>query len=324
VRKVDPWLPKIASLEAYRSVYRGAEVWLPALRAICEQHRLDAQQLALAPPGTHVVFRVGQEPYVKLFSPLWPDDFFSERLVLGELSRRADLPIPRLVAQGEVEGWPYIVVTAVEGVPLCKVWGQMCQADRERVVTSCGAFMAALHAMPVEPLMGIGVAWSLFVRQQLEDCIASIRERGLGEAWVRDVTRFVKTLPPLNEPGCRPVLLSADVTDEHVLVSERGGRWLFSGYIDFGDAMLGHPLYEFAAPGCSIVQGSPSLLRAMLLGYGYGGSRLDADLSNQLMAYTMIHRYIDIADLVKLFDPRPPDLATLKRRLWPLDDRCSI
>ena len=64
--------------------------------------------------------------------------------------------------------------------------------------------------------------------------------------------------------------------------------------------MLGHPLYEFAAPGCSITRGEPELQQAMLRAYGFSEAELDERLARQLMAYTLIHRYITIADLLEM------------------------
>jgi len=289
------------------------------MHAICGRHGLDATQLQLAPPGTHVVFQVGSDRYIKLFSPFWPDDHLPEQLVLCKLSERSDLPIPipRLVARGEIEDWPYLVLTAVEGVPLYKVWDAMNVADREHIAARCGQLVAALHSTPTEGLEAIAVDWPAFVERQIRDCVDGLARSDLGEGWVRSVRAFLEDLPPLFEPGFQAVLLSADVSDEHLMVSERGGRWEVTGYIDFGDAMLGHPYYEFVAPGCSIARGSPDLLRAMLLAYGYSEEWLNATLSKQLMAYTLLHRFVNVPDLLGLFDAqRPTSFAELKDKLW--------
>jgi hygromycin-B 7''-O-kinase len=138
----------------------------------------------------------------------------------------------------------------------------------------------------------------------------------LNKRWTREVRDFFAGLPPLFEPGFEPVLLSADVTDEHILVGQREGRWEVTGYIDFGDAMLGHPHYEFAAPGCSIARGSPPLQRAMLRAYGYSDTELNGELVMRLMAYTLLHRFINVPELLKLFDHRSMTFEGLCRLLW--------
>jgi len=310
-------LPDIRTEEDYRLIYRDADVWLPAMRAICQRHGLDATQLEFAPPGTHVVFQVRPDRYIKLFAPPWRRDFVPERLVLRRLPEQFDLPVPRLVAEGTVEDWPYIIVTAVGGVPLCEVWHSMDLSDREHIAASCGEFMAALHAVPTEGLEAIAVDWPAFVARQIQDSTARLARSGLDQQWIRAILEFLDDLPPLFEPGFRPVLLSADVTDEHVLVSQQGGRWELTGFLDFGDAMLGHPHYEFVAPGCCITRGSPKLQRAMLLAYGYSEDQLDGTLARQLMAYTLLHRFVTIPDLLTLLgSQRPASFGELQKALW--------
>jgi hygromycin-B 7''-O-kinase len=311
-------LPKIDTLEGYRRIYRDAEVWLPAMRAICQRHGFDVSRLEFAPPGTHVVFRV-DGLYLKLFAPLWSGDFTPERLVLDRLSEGRDLPvpIPHLVAEGGIEDWPYLVMTAVEGVPLCQVWGVMDATDRERVAVRCGELMAALDTIPTDGLEAIAVDWPAFVEEQKRECLDGIVRAGLDKRWTREVRDFFAGLPPLFEPGFEPVLLSADITDEHILVGQREGHWEVMGYIDFGDAMLGHPHYEFAAPGCCITRGSPQLQRAMLLAYGFAEDQLDDVLADRLLAYTLIHKFINVPELLKLLGlPGAAGLEDIKEGLW--------
>jgi hygromycin-B 7''-O-kinase len=310
-------LPEVETHKDYRPICRDADVWLPAMRVICQRHGLDASRLEFAPPGTHVVFRAGPDRYIKLFARPWRGDFTPERLVLHKLSEQPNLPIPRPVAEGEIEGWPYIIVTAVEGVPLNEVWGAMATPDRERIAARCGELMARLHAMPTEGLEAIAVDWPTFVERQTQDCVDQIAQAGLDERWTRETIEFFAGLSPLFEPGFRPVLLSADVTDEHILVSLRDGKWDMTGFIDFGDAMLGHPHYEFAAPGCCITRGSPRLQRAMMLAYGYLEDQLNADLADRLMAYTLIHRYINVPELLEMLDlPQSAALEDIEGALW--------
>lgn len=310
-------LPNIEAFEDYKLVYRDADTWLPAIRTICERHGLDKTLLELAPPGTHIVFRAGPHLYIKLFAPLWPGDFIPERLVLRKLSERSDLPIPRLETEGEIEGWPYIVVTAVEGVPLYEVWDVLDGSNKEHIATRCGELISALHSTQTAGLEAIAVDWPTFVDNQIQDCKDQLIHTGVDIRWAHSIVEFTESLPLLYEPDFQPVLLSADVTHEHILVSERGGRWELTGFIDFGDAMLGHPHYDFVAPSCDITRSSPNLQRAMLLAYGYSSNQLNTTLADQLMAYTLIHRYVTITDLLKLFGSQPPaDFEDLQQKLW--------
>ncbi len=318
-------LPPVPDLGAYRRVYRDEATWLPAMRAICAEQGIDPATLAFAPPGTHVVFRAGPDLFIKLFAPLWRSDYPSERAVLAGLPDGPGRLVPRLVAEGQLEGWPYLVITAVRGTPLCQVWDELSVEERLSIAHQCGAFMSWLHTTPQAGLDVIAVDWPTFVATQTEACIEQIMDAGLDRGWVASIRAMLERVAPTPEVGACCVLLSADVTDEHVMVEQRDGGWRFSGYIDFGDAMLGHPLYEFGAPGCSIVRGAPALARALLLGYGYSDPELDLGLAERLTAYTLLHRYVTITDLLALFAPDPPrTLAELQRRLWPLTRGGSV
>jgi len=310
-------LPQVKTLDGYRQIYRDEAVWLPAMRVICERHGLDATQLEFAPPGSHVVFRVGPELYIKLFAPFWRRDYLPERLVLGRLSGQSDWPVPRLVAEGEIDDWSYLILTAVEGVPINEVWDSMELSDREQIAGRCGEFMAWLHSTPIEGLEAIAADWPAFVESQIQSCANGLRQLDLDNRLIDSTLHFLDDSPSLFEVDSQPVLLSADVTDEHILVSKRGERWELTGYIDFGDAMLGHPYYEFVAPGCCITHSSPRLRRAMLLGYGFSEDQLDEQLSERLMAYTLVHRFIDIPYLLSLFEAQPiTSLHDLQKALW--------
>lgn len=310
-------LPDINTEEDYRAIYRDVNAWLPAMRAICQRHGLDETQLEFAPPGTHVVFKVKPELYIKLFAPPWRGDFIPERLVLRKLSEQPHLPVPRIVVEGNFEDWPYIIVTAVEGIPLYKVWQTIPMSDKQRIAAQCGEFMSILHSIQTEGLEAIAIDWPAFVDNQIKECADQLSRANLGNEWIQSVMEFLYDLPPLFEPDFYPVLLSADVTDEHILVSKCRSGWEMTGFIDFGDSMLGHPHYDFAAPGCCITRSSPDLQRTMLLAYGYSVDQIDQVLSKKLTAYTLIHRFINIPDLLKLFDSKQPrDLEELRRELW--------
>jgi hygromycin-B 7''-O-kinase len=189
--------------------------------------------------------------------------------------------------------------------------------DREHIAARCGKLMASLHSTNIEGLEAIAMDWPSFVEKQIQECIDQLPRSGMSERWNQSILELLEDLPPLFEPGFQPVLLSADVTDEHILVSKHKGRWELTGFVDFGDAMLGHSYYEFAAPGCCITRSSPALQRTMLLAYGFSEDQLNGTMARKLMAYTLIHRFINIPDLLKLFAPQQPtDFAALKRELW--------
>jgi len=171
--------------------------------------------------------------------------------------------------------------------------------------------------VPLVGLEELTIDWPDFVETRMAARVEQLRHSTLGAEWPLAATRlFESQITSLKEPF-DPVLLCADLTDEHVMLCRRDREWRFSGVIDFGDAMVGHPLYEFAAPACSITHDDPALLTELLLAYGFTGADLTEALTERLLAYTLLHRYIDIQELVAMLGTdRVDTLDRLRESLW--------
>ena len=258
-------------------------MWLPAMEVICARHGLDTAQLQREPPGTHIVFGAG--PHIlKLFCPLWGADFAAEQAVLPHLR---GLPTPQFVAHGEIEGWPYLIMTKIPGKPVNEVWGELEPAETRSILEHVGTFMRTLHGHA--PIPALETDWSQFLAERVEHWEEHHQPEGPWRDWIRGrVSGF-------REPPFAPVLLNADITDEHVLVVKRGGQWRFSGVIDFGDAMMGHPFYEFVAPLMCLTIGEPSLSRTLVESYGM---ELTPALADRLTTYCLLHKFGRLADIL--------------------------
>ena len=282
--RVPAVLPAITSKAEYRALYMDTAAWLPVMEAICTRHELDASKLQREPPGTHIVFRAGSR-ILKLFCTLWGDDFDSERAVLQHLH---GLQTPQLVADGEIEGWPYLIITAIPGRPVGEVWDRLDMTEKRSILEHLGAFMQALHEHA--PIPELEMDWSQFLTERVEQWEEHHQAEGVWRDWIRGrVSGF-------HEPTFGPVLLNADITDEHVLVINHGGRWQFSGVIDFGDAMMGHPHYEFVAPLVCLTIGEPPLARTLVESYGM---ELTPALAERLTTYCLLHKYGRLSDILQ-------------------------
>ena len=103
-------LPSLVEEDDYHPLFANDDVWLPAIRAICRRHGISTDELKRTVLGTHVVFKAG-DYIVKLFCRFWPHDYTVEAACLSGLT---GLPIPQLVATGELEGWPYLIMTVLD------------------------------------------------------------------------------------------------------------------------------------------------------------------------------------------------------------------
>ena len=277
-------LPAIADKEEYRKVYRDHATWLPAMEAICKRHGLDPSELRREPPGTHIVFRAGSH-ILKLFSTLWGEDYTAERAVLHHLQGSQT---PQIVAEGEFDDWPYLIITAIPGRPVGEVWGEIAMEDKRSILEHLGGFMRSLHLQA--PIPELHTDWDQFLAERVEQWEEHHQAEGAWRNWIRGrVVNF-------HEPAFAPVLLNADITDEHVLVVHRGGSWRFSGVIDYGDAMMGHPHYEFVAPLMCLTLGEPSLSRTLVDSYGLA---LTPALADRLTTYCLLHKYGRLADILE-------------------------
>src|SRR5688500_13759338 len=143
-------LPDVSDAAAYRAVFRDAATWMPAIDAIAARHGLDGGSLARAPDGGNVVWLAGSR-VIKLFAPLYAGEHAAERGWLDQVAGRVRVGTPEVVADGELEGWPYLILTRVGGVPLTRVYATLDAAARIRVAEQLGALAATLHEIPIRP-----------------------------------------------------------------------------------------------------------------------------------------------------------------------------
>ncbi len=275
-------LPSHMEESEYDSLFVNDQVWLPAIRAICQRHGISPSELHRAELGTHIVFRA-ENHIVKLFCRLWPRDYAVEVACLSSLT---GLPIPELVATGELEGWPYLIMTVLGGTPTGKIWQSIDFAEKAAIMGELGEFIRQLHSQPL--IDELPFDWDTFLRERVNDLPTHHRLVEEKLSWVQ---AFVD---PIAQNDIRPVVLNGDLTHDHVLVEHTGGYWRFSGIIDFGDAMIGHPYYDFTAPLLDHAFGEPAVAEALLDGYG---ESLSDDLIRELSRFLFVHRFWGFAEL---------------------------
>ena len=290
-------LPRLSEKDDYIQVFGRDELWEPAIKTICERHGISTHRLERAGLGTHVVFR-SEGHIVKLFSPFWGESHAVELACLTGLS---DLPVPRIDHVGALEGWPYLILSVVDGVPTRLVWHKLTDHEKKSVMVELGAFIRRLHDHPV--IEGVPSFWRSF----LEERISNLSDHhGLIGDWERWALSHVK---PLVSRPQKSVVLNCDLTRDHVFVVRRNGEWRLSGVIDFGDAMIGHPYYEFTAPILDHAFGDSTLAAALMSGYG---ELLTERVKDELTRYFLVHLYWRLNELpANLLERSPEDYAAM-------------
>jgi aminoglycoside phosphotransferase (APT) family kinase protein len=198
----------------------------------------------------NAVYRLDGQRMLKLYGPPLDWRFSTERAVLRLLADHPAIPAPRLVAAAErPEEWPYLVMTAVAGVPMDAAWKRMSHCEQLAIARSIGAMMAALHHLPQAALTAVAqpVAGRNEQRIRLEE---ARRSAEIIEATVtlsvpqRDaLLRFLheEALMHLNGPS---TLTHFDLSHHHVYLAQNKGSWQVTGIIDWADAVLGPPEWD--------------------------------------------------------------------------------
>jgi aminoglycoside 2''-phosphotransferase len=117
---------------------------------------------------------------------------------------------------------------------------------QEAVLAEIGGFLRALHALPPTLLEALPEGARSADADAFVALYAERREQlaaALGERLSRAADRFYATLPAAVASGRRAVV-HGDMTEDHVLLDPDAGR--LAGVIDFTDAALGDPAYDFA------------------------------------------------------------------------------
>jgi hygromycin-B 7''-O-kinase len=303
-------LPRLETFADYRPLRRQADPWLGAMRAICQRHGLDPARLQQFGTGTNVVFHTGGA-VIKLVLSLWRDDARRERVVLEHLDGRLHSPL--LQATGELEGWPYLVMSRLPGRRIGDVWSGLSQTDRRALTDDLAALIGELHALPTAPvaeLLPPGGDWPTFLASQR----ARFRSHheGADEALLDELEAFLADQPDPAPTG--PVLLSGDITDDHLLVEERAGRWTIVGLFDFADAMLGEPGYELGAPAVFLTAGDAELAARLVRGCGLTPS---PELGDELLSRVLLHRYGRLPEILPRLPGQPKTLPELRQALFP-------
>lgn len=313
-------LPPASTMDEYRGVFSRREVWLPAIKAICERHRLPVTALTQPELGSSIVFRVGEKALVKLFPPLFSQDFFSEKAALSDLSGLRQPAVPAILDEGNLETWNYLVLSPLEGIPLDQLLPSLSPLQREQIARSLGEAMAAVQAVPPPALRAVTPAWEGFQNRQLETVYAVNQQAGAGADWLADLHASYLDFPAEPLLSSQPCLIHADLNPEHVFCQPAGEGWRVSGVIDFGDAMVGMPEYDLVCPG-EIFAGHPRQTRALLSGMGVQENKLTRMLSLRLTGFILLHRFFNVTLFPRIFPLHPPaNMNDLRRLVWPFGE----
>ena len=306
-------LPEVHSAEEFEQLRADERAWLPAVEYLARRHGITGR-CRLFSTGSAVVCQAGDRHVIKLHEPWHRDLCDTEAQYLSWMEGRLPVASPAVVAVGDLEGWGYIVMSRLPGLPLSEARADMAPADLVQVAIEAGRLAACLQALAEPPPSLCAPPWRQFIAGQRRACLDRHRAQGLPahlldtlEAQLGDDTFDL----------AEPVFLHTELTDTNLMVAQTGqesGRaWQLSGVFDFEPSMLGHPLYDLPSLTIFVCRGQPEPAKAALLAYGV--ERCDTSLARKLLALTLLHRYSHIGFFLRIAGvPSYPDDWTQVRR----------
>lgn len=288
--------------------------WRRAILEIGSRHGLASAEPTPFQTGSDVVWALG-EFVVKLTAPCWTAEIAAEARNLRQVHGRLGVKTPALYAQGELGGWPYVVMERVPGVSLSSVWSGLERSERLRLAAAIGGLARELHGLANT----LGEPWEPFWKACRTDVARRHAAADVPQALLAEIEPFLAAQGELDD-GSR-VLLHTELYGEHVLVEPRAGRFELSSCIDFADGRIGPRGYEFAACVELLFDGEAGLARALLLGYGYEPGELTPEHSERLLAWNLCHRFGRLQRMLRAALPqRPASLRELAQCIYGLGE----
>jgi hygromycin-B 7''-O-kinase len=294
-------LPDIGE-DAFDALHDDTAAWRPIVAELLQRHAPDAE-MTQATDGS-VLVGLGGDRVVKLYPPFMRGHFEFERCALDALDGKLSLRTPSLVAEGECETWPYLVMTRLRGTSLQSAWAGYSETQRCAVLERIGNVAAEVHALPAQALQEVAPQWGDFIAQQRRGCHARQERKGLPPHLLADLDRFLEPLDDSSDG----VILTGEYTPMNLFVE--GDRLV--AMFDFGDGLVGPREYDWLGPMCFLAAGQRARHDAFLL--GYGGS-LDR---RRLLRLLLLHRYSNLPAQLAIEDWRDAsDLDELAAHIWP-------
>jgi hygromycin-B 7''-O-kinase len=313
-------LPTFSDIAAYHAWRAEPSRWLPAALDIARAHKLPHAEPQPFRTGTNLVAALDEKLILKIFPPLLRAQFASERASLAQLHGRLGIAVPEIVTEGEREGWPYLVITRLQGVLGSEAWPGMPEPDKQRVLRQIGAAIAEVQRVPPGDLALIEPRWDTFMRGQIDGCRARHTRLHLPPKFLDGLDQFLAATTPLIPMDAPPVILVGEYIPENFLLSQDAGGWQLSGLFDFGDVLTGWGEYDLLGPSAFMTEGIEPRVRSLIEGFGTSTAEFGPPLKRRLMALMLLHRASDLVGHIRIggWQDKAGDLFELAEMLWPV------
>ena len=314
-------LPIIGSEQDFASWRTSPDLWRAPVQDVARTEGVPTTVLAPYETGTNLVVDLDGKVVLKLFPPFHRSQFVSERATLRLLDGKLSISTPRIVADGERDGWSYLIMTRLSGVVGSVAWATLAEAEKESVLVEIGRTIAEVQSVPPGELAAIGQTWPDFIEGQIAGCNRRHARHGLAPNLLADLDELLSQAPSIVPLDAPPVILTGEWIPENFLLAGENGRWRLAGLIDFGDVMTGWREYDLLGPSAFMCGGRTGRVRSLLDGYGMAPDDVDRDMRRRLLTLTLLHRASDLRNVdIKGWEARIGRLTDLEDVIWPIEE----
>lgn len=317
-----PIFPEVTGASDFQIWRSNMRHWSPLVQLLARSEGISTSAMAPFKTGTNLVVDLDGKSIMKIFPPLYREQFVSERATLHRLAGRLSVATPIIQSEGECDGWSWLVITKLNGLTGSEVWHSLSDGDVERLLADIGRIIAEVQATPLGDLALLEPAWPSFISRQIGGCVARHTRQGLEARFLSDLRQLldaVHTTIPMDGPH---VILTGEWIPENFMLAEQEGQWRITGVIDFGDVITGWGEYDLLGPSAFMCGGSDRRVASLLGGYGISPSSCDAAMRRRLLTLTLLHRASDIRKVqIPGWESRAASLFDLENIMWPVGPR---
>jgi hygromycin-B 7''-O-kinase len=295
------------------------ELWRePILAALARVGAPLGELRGVTEDATNVVFELGDVYFFKAYPPFFGgrERLHHEAMALRVLATNPEVPAPTVAYRGELDPdatdwkWPFLVLPRLPGKPYSLYWNQASNAEQAMAARSIGKLLREIHRsgpgheLPIAVTKSWPGGFGEFLERNREwkrhlsemqgaaiwDDLMAADVRSLGQGW--------------------GVLLHGDFDLSHLLSD--GPK--ITGVLDFGDVLIGDPIYDFVTVAIWTFDRHPELLQAFAEGYGL---TLDARFFEKLGTFALLHEATEVPDILPwVVDSGASTREELGRYLW--------
>eukprot|EP01006_Ploeotia_vitrea_P030678 TRINITY_DN63046_c0_g1_i1.p1 TRINITY_DN63046_c0_g1~~TRINITY_DN63046_c0_g1_i1.p1 ORF type:complete len:374 (-),score=36.41 TRINITY_DN63046_c0_g1_i1:650-1771(-) len=358
-------IPSGLSWENWRNYFTKHELWRPVVRAVCQHEQFPCDTVEETFPGSVPVYVVDNSKIVKLFPPFTSDDYKAEAEVYQLLnsnnatqqdsngahatqqdSNGACLPVsvPKLFVTNSFvvnsgETWNYIVMQFLPGQAIRELYDSLTEEDMGKLGKMLGQVILRFHAVPLSGSKvfadGKLEKWHDWVRDIKKnydyELNLALEEQGIAmkvelqESLKKFVSQLEPTVGTLDDPPKPVCLVHGDITEDHLLIVKTESEYSIGGIIDFADAIVGPPWYEFVAVWLGACNSRLALFKPFLAEIRQELPDIPPlEMQRMCMSMTCLHRCPGV--ITDWVAKQSPDVVAaldtveqMMERMWPLE-----